>query len=235
MKTIIYCLIAVSLISCSKTNQEKTKNAIATQEDILTQSGIDSVLSLLDKVTYTDLDQKYLDYSHPNCKFDSELKNRKYYRVKGNQMNLKVIGNYTIRDFIPHDEYYKTYKSNPFPEIEQYWLVDKKVLYMMLDLILELDKLGHNKYGFHIRTAHRHPTKNNEVNGASYSQHMFGKAIDIGVDDVDNNGIANQADKSIIYSLLQQIVGNKGGLGLYPGSMNLHFDCRGFKARWDVP
>jgi len=106
---------------------------------------------------------------------------------------------------------------------------------MMLELILELDKLGHDKYGFHIRTAHRHPTKNNEVNGASYSQHMFGKAIDIGVDDIDQNGISNQADKSIVYSLLQGIVGQRGGLGLYPGSMNLHFDCRGFKARWDVP
>jgi len=122
MKTIIYSLLAFCLVSCSKTNQEKANYVIDSQEDILTEAGIDSVLSLLEEVSYSDLDQKYLNYSHPNCKFDSELKNRLYYRVKGNQMNLKVIGNYTIRDFIPHDEYYKAYKKNPFPEFEQYFI-----------------------------------------------------------------------------------------------------------------
>ncbi len=225
------CLI----FSCHKSEKEKIESIKNQQEDILTKSGIDSVLDQFEQVNYNDLDERYKSYSHPENKFHKELKNRDFYKILGTQIDRKVVGCFTVRDFIPHDDYYKAFKQDPYPEFEQYWLVDKKVLYMMLSLIHDLDNQGYNKYGFHIRTAHRHPQKNADVNGASYSQHMFGKAIDIGVDDINGDGESNQTDKMIVYEMLQSIVGNNGGLGLYPGSMNLHFDCRGFRARWDFP
>ena len=177
----------------------------------------------------------YLDYTDPDRKFEKELKSRFYYQIEGDEIYTKVIGNYLIKDFLAHDKFYKQNIENPKDSIKQYWLIDKEVLYMMLELIHRLDEGGHNMYGFHIRNSHRHPAKNTEGNGAKYSQHMFGRAIDIGVDDINNHGQANKKDKMIIYDILEDIVDNDGGLGLYPGTMSLHFDCRGFKARWDFP
>ena len=234
MKNAFIVLLAGGMLACAK---EKTRIPVhvAEQEDVLTEAGIDEALAQFKEVSYKDLSTAYVEYSHPNCKFDSELRNRDYYLIMGTQVDKKVIGDYTVRDFLCHDDYYNAYKDVPCAEFEQYWLVDKKVLYMMLELIHGLDELGHNKYGFHIRNSHRHPTLNTKSNGASYSQHMFGKAIDIGIDDINNDGESTQDDKTIVYDLLEDIVGNRGGLGKYPGSMNLHFDCRGFRARWDVP
>ncbi|MEO9534391.1 MAG: D-Ala-D-Ala carboxypeptidase family metallohydrolase [Crocinitomicaceae bacterium] len=234
MKKIQLILLALIIVSCQK-EKNKVQIQINKQEDVLSEKRIDSILDQLETVTYENLPEQYIKYSHPECKFNNELSNRKFYKLNGNQLKLKVVGEFTIQEFLAKDEYYKTYKRNPFPEFEQYWLVDKEVLYMMLELISQLKKEGYNEYGFHIRTAHRHPTKNGELNGASYSQHMFGKAIDIGIDDINQDGKSTQADKTIVYNMLEKIVGNEGGLGKYPGTMNLHFDCRGFKARWDVP
>ncbi|OIQ24934.1 MAG: hypothetical protein BM555_06925 [Crocinitomix sp. MedPE-SWsnd] len=236
MKHLILAVSGLLLLAC---NKEKLPNGVnlspEIQEDVLTKEGIENALSHLEIVPYAELDSQYIHYSHPNEKFLDELKNRTYYKVFGNQMNLKIIGNYTTSDFMAHDEYYKTYKKNPFPEFEQYWLIDKEVLFMLLELILKLDEEGYNKYGFHIRNSHRHPKLNTDGSGASYSQHMFGRAIDIGIDDIDMDGESTLQDKKIIYDMLQKIVGNDGGLGLYPGKMSLHFDCRGFRARWDWP
>jgi uncharacterized protein YcbK (DUF882 family) len=88
-------------------------------------------------------------------------------------------------------------------------LVDREVLHMMLELIIALKEKDYNKYGFHIRTADRHPTKNGEINGATYSQHMFGKSIDIGIDDINKDGKSTQTDKMIIHDLLEKIVGKR--------------------------
>lgn len=221
--------------SCTKKNYLGSEKEKDEQEDILTKAGIDSVLDGFDEVNYSELDEQYLNYSNPDRKFEKELSPRSFYVIPGDKVNTKVIGNFRVRDFLAHDDYYKFNKKYHASNITQFWLIDKEVLYMMLDLIHQLDELDHNKYGFHIRNSHRHPKLNTDSNGAKYSQHMFGRAIDIGIDDIDNDGKAMQKDKTIVYEILQDIVGNKGGLGKYPGSMNLHFDCRGFKARWDFP
>ena len=230
--TVTGCLI---LIGCSKKSNKKDEIVRNSQEDVMDKESIDSVLGSLRTVKYNELDTMYLNYSHPNNKFNSELKNREYYKVNGLEIKKKVVGHFTIEDFLARDDYYKEYLKNPYPEFEQYWLIDKGVLYMMLELITGLEEGGYNREGFHIRNSHRHPKLNTDANGASYSQHMFGKAIDIGVEDIDKDGDWDQDDKSVVYEMLQGIVGNKGGLGLYPGTMSLHFDCRGFRARWDWP
>lgn len=179
------------------------------QEDVLSEEKIDSVLDQLTAVSYEDLPQQYLDYSHPECKFDTELKNRTFYKLTGRQLKLKVVGEFSIEKFLAKDEYCKTYRENPCPEFEQYCLVDREVLHMMLELIIALKEKDYNKYGFHIRTADRHPTKNGEINGATYSQHMFGKSIDIGIDDINKDGKSTQTDKMIIHDLLEKIVGKR--------------------------
>jgi len=202
------------------------------QIDVLTRSAIDSVMDSFEQCHYNEIDESYHQYSDPGYEFKSSLRTRNYCIIHKHDFDKKIVGKFVVRDFITHDEYYRSALRNDSVS-ELYWLIDRNVLYMMLELIQEVDKLGHNMYGFEIRNGHRHPRKNKEVKGASRSQHIYGKAIDIAVMDVNEDGQATQKDKTILYGLLEEIVGSRGGLGRYPGTMSLHFDCRGRKARWD--
>ena len=202
------------ILSCQKSKSKKDEIVRNSQEDVLDKETLNSILDSLRTVKHTELDTMYLNYSHPNDKFRSELKNRDYYKVNGLEIKRKIVGHFTIEDFLARDEYYAEYLKSPYPEFEQYWLIDREVLYMMLSLIEELDQGGYDRTGFHIRNSHRHPKLNTQVQGAKYSQHMFGKAIDIGIEDIDRDGDWDQDDKSVVYEMLQDIVGNKGRSGL---------------------
>ena len=104
----------------------------------------------------------------------------------------------------------------------------------MLDLKLTLEEQKFDPNGFKVRDGHRHPNYNSKRGGAKLSQHMAGKATDIVIMDINFDGNANQIDKDIVLKLLNKdIIGNKGGIGRYPGSMVIHFDVRGKRARWD--
>jgi hypothetical protein len=63
---------------------------------------------------------------------------------------------------------------------------------------------------------------NANVGGASASQHMYGKAADLGCP----TGITPQE----MYNIAEEIMGDTGGLGLY--GWGIHIDSRSTKARW---
>lgn len=74
---------------------------------------------------------------------------------------------------------------------------------------------------------------------AKNSRHLKGEAIDIIVLDVNRDSKIDTKDVDIIYQILnQKIVGNKGGVGTYKNQsgffnrQQVHFDCRGYRARW---
>jgi len=59
------------------------------------------------------------------------------------------------------------------------------------------------------------------------------------VGDVNSDGKKNAQDVDIVYNILNdQIIKDKGGIGTYKnerGFLNrrmVHFDCRGYRARW---
>ena len=107
-------------------------------------------------------------------------------------------------------------------------------MYKILELQNELSERGYNREGFKINYAHRHPAFNKGIGGASMSFHMLGKAIDIDILDINNDHVVNQRDKKIVLGLLEnKIIKNSGGIGKYPWSMTIHFDVRGYYARWD--
>ena len=75
---------------------------------------------------------------------------------------------------------------------------------------------------------------------AKDSKHLKGEAIDIIVLDINKDGKKDEADVNIIFTLLdKEIIKDKGGIGTYKnekGFLNrqmIHFDCRGYKARWN--
>ncbi|MCF8234534.1 MAG: DUF882 domain-containing protein [Bacteroidales bacterium] len=71
------------------------------------------------------------------------------------------------------------------------------------------------------------------------STHLEGKAIDILVLDVNNDGNIDGKDVDIVYQILdRKIVKDNGGIGTYKNQdwkftrQMVHFDCRGHRKRW---
>lgn len=117
---------------------------------------------------------------------------------------------------------------------------ESKVFYEQLKQ--ELEDEGYVP-SFFVLSARRYGWDNgflNEYGGAAKnSKHLNGKAIDIIVLDVNQDGSSNIEDVNIVFSILdEKIVKNKGGVGTYKKSSNflsrqmVHFDCRGYWARW---
>jgi len=76
-----------------------------------------------------------------------------------------------------------------------------------------------------VTSGYRSPEHNKEVGGVSNSQHLYGKASDIQVEHYKPREI---------YNLLNEMMNNgeiiQGGLGLY--DTFVHYDIRGYRARW---
>ena len=73
----------------------------------------------------------------------------------------------------------------------------------------------------------RGPLYNEKIGGAKKSQHLTGKAADIRVKGLDPVEVAEA-----IFSLIESGKMEEGGVGIYPKSNFVHYDCRGTKARW---
>jgi len=76
-----------------------------------------------------------------------------------------------------------------------------------------------------VTSGYRSPEHNEAVGGVSDSQHLTGKASDIQVE-----GYSPEQ----VYNLLNEMMNNgeveQGGLGLY--DTFVHYDIRGYRARW---
>ena len=79
-----------------------------------------------------------------------------------------------------------------------------------------------------------------EGGAAPKSKHIVGDAIDIVVMDVNKDGDANYKDVEIVKTMLEkEVIGKNGGIGTYPNAYDflsrqmVHFDCRGYAARWE--
>jgi len=73
-----------------------------------------------------------------------------------------------------------------------------------------------------INSAYRTPTYNKKVGGATYSQHLYGKAADIRITGVKPKDVA---------AYVETLMPNSGGIGIY--SNFTHVDIRETKSRWN--
>lgn len=204
-------------------------------KEITEQNQIDSILATFKKVKYYQLDSTYLNTTRSHIpKYKRLLQNSTYYKVTGRDIYQNIAGHFKIKDFMPKDVFYKKHVLNVKNSKELIWLIDKKLLYRTLELLQLLEKEGYNHKAFTIRNGHRHPAYNEKVGGAKMSRHIKGQAVDIVIGDIDKNGITDDADKQIVLEFLEKkIIGNKGGIGRYPGTKTIHYDVRGKHARWD--
>jgi len=200
------------------------------QKPVTTITHINKTLESLLKVPATQLPPTYLNYSKYDQKPYTEIaKNKEFYFVENDDRYKFLVGKFRVKDFMTKDSFLKRRKN-----LKQYILLDTKMLHKLLELQQELEKEDYDSYGFKLTSGFRHPRHNEKVRGASKSRHIYGQAIDLTIKDIDKNGVANQKDKSIVLDILEKkVIKNEGGIGRYPNTMSVHFDTRGYRARWD--
>jgi uncharacterized protein YcbK (DUF882 family) len=166
--------------------------------------------------------------------YKENIKGKIFYKIVGKDVLKNLVGKFKVNDFLPGDSSrFRNIKSLNSNNI-QYICIDKNVLHRFLDLILALEARGYDKYAFIIKDGFRYPNFNNRTGGVSLSQHIYGRAIDLAIGDINKDGKYNEVDdKKIVLLLLENdIIKNSGGVGHYPGTNAIHFDTRGYYARW---
>ena len=208
---------------------------ISGQTIVTSQQDIDRILNQIETVSFSDLPKDFIQQSKYNLpKYKKLVKNAIFLKIKGKTIFQFLVGDFRIMQFLPRDEYYYDNLDALGEGSTIYWIMDKKLLYKLLELQNVLVKKGYNETGFEIVNGYRHPAYNEKVGGASMSRHLQGQALDLSIKDINDDGRVTQKDKQIVLDLLEnEIIKGKGGIGKYPGTMSVHFDVRGFKARWD--
>ena len=201
--------------------------------EVTDKAKIDKVLSEFQASDFQSLDAEYLDFTKSNGPtYKKLIQNLTYYKIQQADLNKKIVGHFRLKKFICKDDYYKDCVLGNEKNI--HCIFNPKIFYKTLELMEALEKMGYNKYGFSIVNGHRHPSYNEKVGGAKLSRHIKGEAVDIVVNDINNDGYANKSDKDIILDILEnKVIKNQGGIGLYPGTENVHYDVRGKRARWN--
>ena len=179
-----------------------------------------------------DMDPSYLKLTGQDMDpFVGMLKGKNYYKIPQELVYKKVVGNFRIKDFLPKDNFYK--QALFYKEASLYCILDYKMILQVLAFQDKLEEGGYTRDAFIITNGYRHPEYNKQVKGASQSRHIVGEAVDITALDINGDGIKDQKDKTIIVAAAEFVVGNSGGVGLYPGTLSIHMDTRGYRARWD--
>jgi len=195
------------------------------------KKSIEDILSTFKKVHLSDLPKDYLASSKLNhVTYQSLTQNITFYVLKKRDCYKKILGNNRIQSLISKDKRYRStwYFSNEI----LYWGIDKRVLYKALELQDALSQKQFDRDAIQITSGHRTPQQNKAVGGASQSRHIKGEALDLWIGDINKDGVYTKEDKQIVLELCdKKIIGNKGGIGLYPGTQVVHIDVRGRRAR----
>jgi uncharacterized protein YcbK (DUF882 family) len=97
------------------------------------------------------------------------------------------------------------------------------VIFISPELVEVLQKIrSHFNKPVNINSAYRTPTHNKKEGGATYSQHLYGTAVDIRITGVSPKEVAEYTEK---------LLSGRGGIGIY--SNFTHIDVRETKSRWN--
>ena len=200
---------------------------------VSTAAEIAAILEQFKSVALKDLPEEY----RTQAKLDDNtyrkmVRNTSYYKIKKKDVYRKIVGDNRMVNLVTKDSAY--YAMSYWSEDWLYWGIDKRILFKILALQDELTKQGYDRNAFYLKSGHRSPWYNEYVKGASKSRHILGQAVDIQVGDINRSGGFTAEDKVIVIQICEdKIIGNKGGIGLYPGTRAVHIDVRGYKARWN--
>lgn len=216
-------------------------DTLTNQPTIEKRASIDQVLSELEQLPFEDLAPSIQErFSTEETKVcygkskDQLYVGKIVYKLSWFQRYRYIVGDYRFRDFFSGSEFF--INSSGFPHLakNQYIVMDKALLYKILALRQALQNQGYDADEIAINSGFRTPFYNEAVGGKVCSRHQMGDAVDIYVYDINRDFEANMTDAKIVFDILEtEIIQSEGGLGKYKSNTNvLHFDTRGFRARW---
>lgn len=171
----------------------------------------------------------------------SYLPPKGFVKVTADLLDVKVSPHFLLRQFLCKQE-------SGFPK---FLVLDQKIIFKLEKVLAEVNKHGIHADTFTVMSAYRTPSYNTAIGQGKYSRHQWGDAVDIFIDvspkdgvmdDINQDGVVNQADAAYLYTLIDQ-KGFKtsanilaGGLGDYKANKIrgpfVHMDTRGYLARW---
>ena len=132
----------------------------------------------------------------------------------------------------------------------KYVVLNERLL-LALEYVLErVNAAGYRATSFHVMSGYRTPAYNRAIGNVKYSQHQWGAAADIFIDengdgrmdDLNGDGRSDIRDADVLYRLIDAAAAHPGGQGLigglgkYPPTAAhgpfVHVDVRERKARW---
>lgn len=114
-------------------------------------------------------------------------------------------------------QHFKLSDFRPGRHTHQYIRVSPELVMALEQIVLHLGQ------PVTVLSGYRPPDYNREAGGTSNSTHMDGLAADISCDDVPLEKL---------HEVCLEVIGVRGGVGLYQKNNYVHVDLRGFEARW---
>jgi hypothetical protein len=164
-----------------------------------------------------------------------------FFEVTDNNASARVSPHFNVGMFTSK-------QTSDFPK---YVILDERLLLKLEMLLEELERHGLPASSFVIMSGFRTPYYNKSIgNTTTYSQHLFGSAADIYIDedgdgtmdDLNGDGVVDLEDARTLYKLVDDLQDDPwyapfiGGLGLYGPKPHrgpfIHVDVRGYLARW---
>jgi len=132
----------------------------------------------------------------------------------------------------------------------RYIVLNERLLLALERALEQVNEAGHRATTFSILSGYRTPAYNKSIGNVRFSQHQYGSAADIFIDengdgvmdDLNGDGRSDIRDADVLYRLIEDVAGRPetqgliGGIGKYPATGShgpfVHLDVRENKARW---
>lgn len=160
--------------------------------------------------------------------YKKAMRGHLYYVLQKKDLYKKIAGDNRLMSLVSGDNGYR--HESLFSEKQFYLDLNIRVLYRFLDIQDILENKGFNRDAITIISGHRTPNHNASVGGKKESRHLNGDSIDLKIGDINNDGSVDSKDKKLLIPILEHVIGNRGGVGIY--TMSVHIDLRGHRSRW---
>jgi hypothetical protein len=150
----------------------------------------------------------------------------------------QVSPHFTIGQFLAK-------KEGGFP---RYMVLDADLLFHLEGLLQAVNRRGHAASTFAILSGYRTPHYNRQQGNVRRSQHLYGRAADIFIDDsprddvmddLNGDGVSDRKDAVVLSAIVDSLEasgGTPGGMSTYPANGShgpfIHVDVRGNRVRW---